>query len=274
MRKALMLSTFTLLCLVFETGCGSYFKRKDCEEINWYEHGQKVALSGRRLSGDDVLSECKRVETEIPEGELDRGFKLGLEKYCQPSQAFATGKSGEPFSNEMCEGENLSILIAKHAAGVAEFCQRSNGFSVGARGKAYNGICPKQLESAFLPEFNRGRRSFLAEVLSYNEQRISSIDRDISRMEAEAHQKSWEAQKYLVPQLVTETVYDPVSRQYMSQNVWKVTDERKRRADDLNWSVQSIRSDIERKRKEQMDLRERNREIRIESLALEAPAAG
>ena len=61
--------------------CSSYFKRKDCEATNWFDYGQKVALEGRRLTGDQFISECYHAEADVAESDLDRGFKSGLEKF-------------------------------------------------------------------------------------------------------------------------------------------------------------------------------------------------
>ncbi len=272
--RTLMIFLFAAVVLVTETGCSSYFKRKDCEATNWHAYGQKVALSGRRLSGDGFISDCRLVEAEIKEAELDNGFKQGMAKYCEPAQAFATGKSGKPFSSEMCDGENLSVLNAKHVAGVAEYCQRSNGFVVGAKGKPYNRICPQALEGPFLTEFNRGRRSYLIVLLNENEHRISNIDQEISQLEAQARSKQWEAQQLLVPQMVVETVYDPTSHTHREDRVWKVTDQNRSAADSLHWRVRGIDSEISDKRSEQSKLRDRNRNIRLESVALEAKGEG
>ena len=165
--------------------CSSYFKRKDCEATNWFDYGQKVALEGRRLTGDQFISECYHAEADVAESDLDRGFKSGLEKYCQPETAFQIGKNGNFFSTEMCTGQGLGTLLAKHRAGVNEYCVRSNGYAAGTKGRAYNKICPAGLETTFLPEFNRGRKRYLGAVIAENQKEINKNERELTRLQSE-----------------------------------------------------------------------------------------
>lgn len=44
------------------------------------------------------------------------------------------------------------------SAGLAEFCQPAKGFRAGADGSRYAGVCPPELEAAFLPAYQDGRR--------------------------------------------------------------------------------------------------------------------
>lgn len=165
--------------------CSSYFKRKDCEATNWFDYGQKVALEGRRLTGDKFISECYRAEADVAESDLDRGFKSGLEKYCQPETVFQIGKNGNFFSTEMCTGQNVGALLTKHRVGVNEYCVKSNGYAAGAKGHAYNKICPADLEVSFLPEFNRGRKRYLGAVIAENQKEINKNERELTRLQSE-----------------------------------------------------------------------------------------
>jgi hypothetical protein len=53
---------------------------------------------------------------------------------------------------------NLEEYRAGHAEGVEIYCRESNGFAVGHSGAAYQGVCPADLEAAFVSEYNAGRR--------------------------------------------------------------------------------------------------------------------
>lgn len=186
----------SLLLVVFVVGCASYFKRKDCESTNWFDYGQKVALEGRRLSGDQFVSECYQADADVAESDLDRGFKSGMEKYCQPDTVYITGRNGNFFSTEMCTGQGLNTLQAKHRAGVLEYCQRANGYSAGSKGKPYNKICPASLEAAFLPEFNRGRKKYIMAILSDNNLEISRLENQITRTQVDLRFKRAELSRY------------------------------------------------------------------------------
>jgi hypothetical protein len=53
---------------------------------------------------------------------------------------------------------DLDSYRAGHADGVRVYCRESNGFSVGHSGATYQGVCPADLERAFIAEYNAGRR--------------------------------------------------------------------------------------------------------------------
>lgn len=269
-----LLGLFALL-VATQSGCASYFKRKDCESKNWFEYGQSVAMSGRRLTGDTFVAECRAVEAEFSEVELDRGFKQGMSKYCEPTQAFATGKAGDFFSVDMCDGSNPRALQERHKAGVNEYCLKSNGYAAGAGGRVYNGICPKNLEPAFLPEYRRGRKKYLAVLVNENEKKILDLERDAIDLERQRNMKSLEAQRLQIPSgYVVERTIDPTTGTRREQVVQSVSEEQKRAADNIRHDIQMIDSRITSKRREQLDLREKNRTIQLEVVALDEKSEG
>ncbi len=269
-----LVSRMTVMALAFgalftQTGCSSYFTRQSCEKTNWFEYGQKVAMSGKRLSGDQFVQECRKVEAEINEVDLDRGFKTGMAKYCTPAEVFGLGKRGESFAPEMCE-ENARVLTERHKAGILEYCKKSNGYAAGSSGRTYNGICPKELETAFMPEFRRGRKKYLSVLVIENEKKINDLEREALNLERERNMKSLEMQRLQIPSgFAVERQIDPVTGALREQVVQKQTDDQKRAADDMRWQVQSLDSKINGKRQEQSSLREKNREIQLEVVSLD-----
>jgi hypothetical protein len=69
---------------------------------------------------------------------------------------------------------DLESYRAGHADGVQVYCRESNGFAVGHSGAAYQGVCPANLEGAFIAEYNAGRR------LHDLESALASVDARIS----------------------------------------------------------------------------------------------
>ena len=67
-------------------------------------------------------------------------------------------------------------------AGLREFCQPSRGYEVGVRGGAYHGVCPADLEPAFLAAYNEGHT--LYELESAVRTTSSQIQRRKTRMDA------------------------------------------------------------------------------------------
>lgn len=179
-------STFSQLILfsiaLQQIGCASYFKRQSCESINWFEHGQKVAMQGQWLNADETVRDCRKADADIGESDLDRGFKSGVAKYCSASNTYKIGKNGDLFSRDICEGPEIQVLLAKHQEGIRDYCAKENGFSVGTSGKKYNQICPKDLESGFLEEYRKGRKKYVHAL-------IESKSQEIHRLDSEASQK-------------------------------------------------------------------------------------
>jgi hypothetical protein len=174
MRRLLV--SFSALALILSSGCASYFKRKQCEQVNWYEHGYQLAMTGQRADRDQLVMECRKVEADIKESQLDRGFKEGMSNYCKPDIVLQTGKKGENLNLDLCDAGQAKILKAKHAEGVRLFCDSTNGYPFGASGKKYNGICPENMEAAFKKEYQRGRKKFLEIRIDESQAKIRDLD--------------------------------------------------------------------------------------------------
>lgn len=70
---------------------------------------------------------------------------------------------------------DLDSYRAGHADGVRVYCRESNGFAVGHSGANYQGVCPADLEAAFVAEYNVGRRLHeLESALASVDSRIAS----------------------------------------------------------------------------------------------------
>ena len=63
--------------------------------------------------------------------------------------------------------------------GLQEFCKPLNGFRAGARGKGYNGVCPAELDAAFMSAYESGRQ------LHTLRSRVGSTANEIDSMRAE-----------------------------------------------------------------------------------------
>ena len=69
-------------------------------------------------------------------------------------------------------GSQIDMLAyrAGHEEGLRTYCRAENGFQVGRSGKKYSGICPDDLENAFVNEYDIGYEFYL-------------LDKDISDAE-------------------------------------------------------------------------------------------
>lgn len=271
LTRVSLLPLIAVLSSTLLTSCASYVVRANCEKMNWFAYGKSVALQGKRISGDETIRKCAEVEAQIDEVGIDRGFKAGVERYCQPDTAYQVGRSGEYFSIEMCDGERPRFLGAKHAEGVRLFCQPANAFAYGATGKGYNRICPRALEASFLPQYNRGRRSFINATIANNEDEIDQINAEIYRLQSEKMRAYGQISTLGPLKTVSyETVVDPYTG--LTRLVPVEIDNHAALSQKESYERELRRNDSEitDALEKQKRLRERNRDLRVEMTAAEA----
>lgn len=258
---ALVLSALSLL------GCASALK-KQCEKTNWFEHGHGVAMSGKRLNSDDLAQRCEKEGVPVSYAELDLGFKAGMTNYCKPDVALQTGKNGQPLNLEMCATSDHSALRMKHREGVLVFCQPTNGFPFGSTGAAYQGVCPKNVEAAFLKEFRRGRKVYLTQQIAGKESEIQHLDSEVndlnakraelrSQMNALSNSKILTREKQFGATGVRETVQ------------FKDDEESKQQKQNIEWEISRVDREIREKRQEQQSLRSEIVKMKTEAAGLE-----
>ncbi len=182
MKKILLLT----VCLS-AMGCASYLKRQQCESINWFEHGKGVAMQGKYLTADSMVNECRKVEAEMQETQLDLGFKSGRETYCSPNHAYSVGKEGDLYPLQLCEGPQVNVLAAEHKKGINDYCKKTNGYKAGASGKKYGNVCPIDAEPTFLIEYRKGRIKYVETMIENKNQDIRNLDNQVHSARAELY---------------------------------------------------------------------------------------
>jgi hypothetical protein len=263
--KMIKCSAVLVLSFVLAS-CASYFTRKDCEATNWFQHGEKVAMSGKRLDADNYIKECQKVEAKFSFAEADQGFKAGMSKYCSDANVTAVGKAGQKFSFEMCDGQSTKKLQALYRKGVDEYCTPSNAYSVGSSGKIYENVCPKESESAWLVEYKKGRKVYLSVLLQEKERDLDSTSMDLSRAESRRSSLSNELSSlnYRRTRRKREVVYDPKSGAYTDRDVVEEDPRVKNEIDSVETKIRGTESEISRLEQKRRELREEVSRIRIE----------
>jgi len=181
--RILAISSILLLA-----SCSSYFVRKECEKVNWFQHAQDVAMRGQRLDEDARIKACEKANTDINSGELDRGFKLGMQNYCKLETARQKGASGEFFNYEFCEHGLKSRLKAQHNEGLKSFCQPENALTFASTGGVYKQQCPPEAEKNFMVSYRKGRQVYLKNKIASLNSQISSHNDLIQQKQNETHQ--------------------------------------------------------------------------------------
>lgn len=166
------------LCL-FLISCNTLKKR--CEQTNWFDYGQQLGLTGKYPDSDPFYNECRKAEAGIAYGQLDSGFKAGRDHYCTAEGATKVGRDGLTYNYKMCEGgTSKSILENGYKTGLAVYCKPENAFEVGRNGANYLNVCNPEQEKAFLPQYKKGRKIWLAAKVDERRSKANEIRREIS----------------------------------------------------------------------------------------------
>lgn len=113
-----ILTTFFILLLSFQlTGCASLNER-ECRETDWEMIGFRDGSNGTFAS-------------------LIKFHRSACAKY-----------------NIV---PNVGAYKTGHTRGIKRYCTEDNGFKLGRQGFWYDGVCPTELEAAFLKGYNYGR---------------------------------------------------------------------------------------------------------------------
>lgn len=81
---------------------------------------------------------------------------------------------------------DLEQYRAGHADGVEVYCRAGNGFEVGRRGSRYAGVCPADMEPAFLEAYAEGRELYeLESSLRAVENQIAARHRRLEQLNQE-----------------------------------------------------------------------------------------
>ncbi len=170
-----MKKILSIIALLNLTGCASALKER-CEKTNWFEHSRDVALDGRYLEEDQLIKECKGIDT-TNSVQLDLGFKSGRDRYCTYENYFRKGETGEIINYKMCEELDLRSKQERYFSGLKNFCTSEVGYKYGGSGQVYKKVCLKESEEKFLPSYYRGRKEFLNRSITQLGQDIESLQK-------------------------------------------------------------------------------------------------
>lgn len=251
-------------------GCASYFKRQECEKVNWYEYGQNLALKGKFLEQDTFVKECKEVEAKIAYAKLDLGFKSGREKYCSPQQIYLTGKSGDILEYNFCDSLSKATMEANYQKGLNEFCTAKSGFEYGTSGKVYKNVCKGSAEEAFLPEYKKGRKKYLAAAIIESERKIYDLDRSISNVRRDKEVKLIElAAMPSATRYETVKEYDALTSSYKTVTKQVEDPYISNRRNNIQHDIDSLQGKISSMETEQSQLKKDMSQMRQELATLE-----
>jgi hypothetical protein len=139
---------------------------------------------------------------------------------------------------------NLEAYRAGHADGVQVYCRESNGFPVGYSGAQYQGVCPADLEAAFVAEYNQGRH------LHTLESALAGVDARIA-----ANYRSQENIKQELTTIAAKMIAADTSTEQRLAMVTR-TAELGRRHGELNAEIQQLERDRAYAERQAIDYRQ------------------
>ncbi len=133
--------------------------------------------------------------------------------YEDGARGFSTQRIGQ--HREACAehgiAPNFQDYMDGHRAGLRQYCVPTTGFALGRSGKRYSGVCPAELEHAFMAAFDEGRTVYRLH------QEIDQLQREIrqARSEQEALVREIEANEAMI---IADATSPPLRRELMAQN--------------------------------------------------------
>ena len=86
---------------------------------------------------------------------------------------------------------NLNAYLAGRNEGLREYCHPDNGFRVGQAGYGYSGVCPKDMEAAFLDAYQTGHQLYaLRSALNHVTAQLNSREQELSSVKKRIIEKS------------------------------------------------------------------------------------
>ncbi|HEU4655300.1 MAG TPA: DUF2799 domain-containing protein [Steroidobacteraceae bacterium] len=86
---------------------------------------------------------------------------------------------------------NLAEYQQGRTSGLREYCVPANGFRIGSHGGSYNGLCPEDLEGAFLESFESGQHLYTLQARVQNTaNRLYSDRQELEQAEQDIVTKS------------------------------------------------------------------------------------
>ncbi len=235
-KKLIKASLFVSSVFLFSS-CANYFIKKDCEKKNWYQVGYDAALRGERISNDPDVSQCRKVDAEISESQLDVGFKAGMSRYCQAEGVFQTGKNGDLFNTDFCEPNQMAMLKRKHQEGLDAYC--TDGTTAGLSGKKYKNVCQAKLEKTFLPDYRKGRKKYLGGMVQNSESKMQMTQGEINRLQNQKRDVDNRLAFLPLLKIGAKDQFAP-ERQRLNDESWQISNAISNKNQELNRTRQEI----------------------------------
>ena len=124
------------------------------------------------------------------------GWNEGVRGFCTPSQGMRSGRQGDSYHG-LCPPDLEPAFLSGYDAGLRDFCAPARGYEAGRYGNAYRGgVCPPGLEFAYRRAYEDGIRVQRARA------RIEAIEHERNSLVRQlAHTKNEKEKSQIIERL-------------------------------------------------------------------------
>ncbi|MES0371756.1 MAG: DUF2799 domain-containing protein [Mariprofundaceae bacterium] len=144
------------LMIGFLSGCASMSK-KECINADWHTIGFTDGSRGVHYTNlSKHRKSCIKYEIIPDEDAYHSGWDQGIRSYCTTDNGYRAGRAGKAYQN-ICPSDVEANFLSGWEQGIRQFCTPDNGLRLGLSGRQYRGVCPAELEPAFHDYYRLGR---------------------------------------------------------------------------------------------------------------------
>lgn len=190
-----------------------------------------------------VLGGCAGSGMELAECRTADWRAIGYEDGSQGRKGSALGDRRKACADHGVT-PNFEAYMDGHGRGIAEFCRPRNGYQLGTRGYRYRGVCPTNLESAFLTAHADGFGLY---------RRRAAVNR-LSKQITRRHNRSQTIERLMATKTAALVSYQtsPAQRLTIGVQLKQITEERI----EIERSISQLEIDLEQAQYEYRNYRE------------------
>ena len=184
---------FSILVL---TSC-SALVRKQCGEVDWKQHAEKIGSNAQTLDRDELINKCIKAEFPLDQTTLQVSYQKGVNSYCSKENFFNLGLKGDKSLMAFCPTSSHAQLNVEYTLGTQKHCTKRGAYLRGEEGKMASDICPQKQIASYQKYFQKGRRQFLSSQIQNEELAISKLKNEINQINIQLHHLDTEDQRNL-----------------------------------------------------------------------------
>ncbi len=142
------------------SGCATpSLSKNQCLEGDWRRIGFDDGRAGFTPSRVDRHTEaCEELGIVPNGGDYRAGWNDGVRGFCTSGQGLRNGQAGESYHG-LCPPDLEPAFLSGYDQGLKDFCVPAHGYDAGRFGNAYRGgVCPPALEFAYRRAYEDGQR--------------------------------------------------------------------------------------------------------------------